>query len=201
MDCHLKAGPLGTDWLTAHGMQATASSLASWAQLPSTPALSRQPPAADLTPCLPLCNLHSLLSRMTSTSPSASRCVVAPPCLPHHACSRLATPPCLPPQDFQFFNIKRLTEIYEKDNAYEVHKHALAQREQAARQQGASDETIQAEVRRCWLCRCAMPRPSRTLVPFRLQYLCAACFTVLTALPQPAPHGPACPALYGVAWP
>jgi SWI/SNF-related matrix-associated actin-dependent regulator of chromatin subfamily A member 5 len=49
-------------------------------------------------------------------------------------------------QDFQFFNIKRLTEIYEKDNNYEVHKHALAQREQAARQQGASDETIQAEI-------------------------------------------------------
>lgn len=39
-----------------------------------------------------------------------------------------AAPPLTPcPQDFQFFNIKRLTEIYEKDNAHEVHKHALAQ--------------------------------------------------------------------------
>lgn len=30
-------------------------------------------------------------------------------------------------QDFQFFNTARLTQLYEKDNAHEVHKHAQAQ--------------------------------------------------------------------------
>ncbi|EFN58004.1 hypothetical protein CHLNCDRAFT_34395 [Chlorella variabilis] len=49
-------------------------------------------------------------------------------------------------QDFQFFNVARLTELYEKDNTYEVHKHAQAQREDTMRKQGASDETIAAEM-------------------------------------------------------
>ncbi len=30
-------------------------------------------------------------------------------------------------QDFQFFNTARLTQLYEKDNTYEVHKHSQAQ--------------------------------------------------------------------------
>lgn len=38
-------------------------------------------------------------------------------------------------QDFQFYNAARLTEIYEKDAAYELHKHIMAQKEAAARQQ------------------------------------------------------------------
>ena len=51
-----------------------------------------------------------------------------------------------PPQDFQFFNMGRLTELYEKEHAAELHKHALAQKEAAARAQGASDEVIAKEV-------------------------------------------------------
>ncbi len=38
-------------------------------------------------------------------------------------------------QDFQFFDTSRLTEIYNKENAHEVHKHQLAQRETALRGQ------------------------------------------------------------------
>ncbi|KAL4447228.1 hypothetical protein ABPG77_007261 [Micractinium sp. CCAP 211/92] len=49
-------------------------------------------------------------------------------------------------QDFQFFNTARLTQLYEKDNTYEVHKHSQAQRESQMRQQGASDEAIAAEL-------------------------------------------------------
>lgn len=49
-------------------------------------------------------------------------------------------------QDFQFFNVGRLTQLYEKDNVHEVHKHSQAQREAQMRQQGASDELIAAEL-------------------------------------------------------
>ncbi|KAL4443678.1 hypothetical protein ABPG75_011415 [Micractinium tetrahymenae] len=49
-------------------------------------------------------------------------------------------------QDFQFYNTARLTQLYEKDNTHEVHKHAQAQREQQMRQQGASEEAIAAEL-------------------------------------------------------
>ena len=28
-------------------------------------------------------------------------------------------------QDFQFFNIRRLTELFERENAFEIHKHVL----------------------------------------------------------------------------
>ncbi len=38
-------------------------------------------------------------------------------------------------QDFQFFQTDRLNEIYEKEQAYELHKHSLAGREAAARAQ------------------------------------------------------------------
>ena len=48
--------------------------------------------------------------------------------------------------DFQFFNLPRLTALYDKEHAYELHKHSLAQREAAARAQGASEEVIQKEI-------------------------------------------------------
>lgn len=38
-------------------------------------------------------------------------------------------------QDFQFFQMDRLNEIYEKEQAYELHKHALHNKEAAARAQ------------------------------------------------------------------
>ena len=38
-------------------------------------------------------------------------------------------------QDFQFFDVPRLTEIYNKENAHEVHKHNLVQREASLRAQ------------------------------------------------------------------
>ncbi|KAG2445911.1 hypothetical protein HXX76_000514 [Chlamydomonas incerta] len=45
-------------------------------------------------------------------------------------------------QDFQFFNVPRIQELYEKEHVHEQHKHALTSREQALRNQGASDEAI-----------------------------------------------------------
>ena len=38
-------------------------------------------------------------------------------------------------QDFQFFHQDRLNELYEKEQAFELHKHSLAGREAAARAQ------------------------------------------------------------------
>ena len=38
-------------------------------------------------------------------------------------------------QDFQFFDTPRLLALYEQDHAFELHKHALAQREAAAKAQ------------------------------------------------------------------
>lgn len=38
-------------------------------------------------------------------------------------------------QDFQFFNVPRLTEIFDKEQAYEMFKHSQAQKEAAARAQ------------------------------------------------------------------
>lgn len=48
--------------------------------------------------------------------------------------------------DWQFFNVARLTAIYNKENTYEVFKHTCAQREATARSQGASEEQVAAEV-------------------------------------------------------
>lgn len=49
-------------------------------------------------------------------------------------------------QDFQFFNTRRLHELYEKENFFEMFKHQQAQKEQQMRSQGASDETIAKEL-------------------------------------------------------
>uniref|UniRef100_A0A061QM65 SWI/SNF-related matrix-associated actin-dependent regulator of chromatin subfamily A member 5 n=1 Tax=Tetraselmis sp. GSL018 TaxID=582737 RepID=A0A061QM65_9CHLO len=49
-------------------------------------------------------------------------------------------------QDFQFYNISRLSEIYEKEHAYEIHKHQMAQKESAAKAQGASEDAVQAQL-------------------------------------------------------
>ena len=38
-------------------------------------------------------------------------------------------------QDFQFFQTERLNELYEKEQAFELHKHSLAAKEAAARAQ------------------------------------------------------------------
>lgn len=38
-------------------------------------------------------------------------------------------------QDWQFFDVARLTAIYNKENTYEIYKHGFAQREAAARAQ------------------------------------------------------------------
>ena len=46
---------------------------------------------------------------------------------------RLSKAPAL--QDFQFFDTARITALYEKEQAYELHRHAQAQREAAARAQ------------------------------------------------------------------
>ncbi|KAL6767714.1 hypothetical protein ACKKBF_B36355 [Auxenochlorella protothecoides x Auxenochlorella symbiontica] len=57
---------------------------------------------------------------------------------------RLPKMPAL--QDFQFFDTARLTELYDAEQSYELHKHALAQKEAAARAQGASEEVIAKEI-------------------------------------------------------
>ena len=44
-------------------------------------------------------------------------------------------------QDFQFFNTARLTEIFDKEQNYEVFKHTQAQKEQAARAQVRTNAT------------------------------------------------------------
>ena len=45
-------------------------------------------------------------------------------------------------QDFQFYDVPRLTQLYDIEHAHELHRHALAQREAAAVAQGASEETL-----------------------------------------------------------
>lgn len=40
--------------------------------------------------------------------------------------------------EFQFFNTKRLTELYEKEHAYEQHKAIMAQKEANLKQQVSS---------------------------------------------------------------
>ncbi|KAL3157174.1 hypothetical protein ABBQ38_001414 [Trebouxia sp. C0009 RCD-2024] len=49
-------------------------------------------------------------------------------------------------QDFQFFQVDRLNEIYEKEQAFELHKHTSNQKEAAARAQGASDDVVEAQI-------------------------------------------------------
>lgn len=48
--------------------------------------------------------------------------------------------------DFQFFNTKRLTELYEKEHTHEQHKALMSQKEANLKQQGMSDEEIAAEM-------------------------------------------------------
>eukprot|EP00878_Enallax_costatus_P003452 GHUV01003663.1.p1 GENE.GHUV01003663.1~~GHUV01003663.1.p1 ORF type:complete len:1042 (+),score=456.73 GHUV01003663.1:458-3583(+) len=48
--------------------------------------------------------------------------------------------------DFQFFNVKRLTELYEKEHAAEQHRALMAQKESALKGQGMSEEEIAAEL-------------------------------------------------------
>ena len=75
--------------------------------------------------------------------------------------------PALPlTQDFQFFDIPRLTALYEKDNAYEVHKHALAQVRRAPRavERGARRAACLWMGRRMAACRAALP-PQRPPPP------------------------------------
>mmetsp|Transcript_40687 Transcript_40687/g.90456 ORF Transcript_40687/g.90456 Transcript_40687/m.90456 type:complete len:1088 (-) Transcript_40687:511-3774(-) len=45
-------------------------------------------------------------------------------------------------QDFQFYNTKRLTELFEKQNMYEVFQHQQQQKESQLKGQGASEEAV-----------------------------------------------------------
>ena len=49
-------------------------------------------------------------------------------------------------QDFQFFDLRRLTQLFEKENAHEVFKYWQKQKEEAARGQGATEEDIKAQI-------------------------------------------------------
>ena len=57
---------------------------------------------------------------------------------------RLTKMPACP--DYQFFNTARLTELYKKQEAVELHAHQLTQKEAAMRAQGAADEVIAKEL-------------------------------------------------------
>ena len=57
---------------------------------------------------------------------------------------RLTKMPNLP--DYQFFNTVRITELYKKQEALELHAHHMSQKEAAMRSQGASDEVIAKEL-------------------------------------------------------
>lgn len=48
--------------------------------------------------------------------------------------------------DFQFYDTKRINALYDKETAYEAHKHSLAEKERSARAQGASEEVVQAQI-------------------------------------------------------
>ncbi|EFJ50690.1 hypothetical protein VOLCADRAFT_80059 [Volvox carteri f. nagariensis] len=45
-------------------------------------------------------------------------------------------------QDFQFYNVTRIQELYEKEHLYETHKHAMAAKEASLKNQGASEEAL-----------------------------------------------------------
>ena len=60
------------------------------------------------------------------------------------AAPRLPKMPAL--QDFQFYDVKRITALYEKEAAYESHRHAMAEKERSARAQGASEDVVQAQI-------------------------------------------------------
>mmetsp|Transcript_22804 Transcript_22804/g.58023 ORF Transcript_22804/g.58023 Transcript_22804/m.58023 type:complete len:1052 (-) Transcript_22804:484-3639(-) len=48
--------------------------------------------------------------------------------------------------DFQFFDTMRLTQLFDKDHTYELYKNQLAEKEKTLKNQGASEEQIQAAV-------------------------------------------------------
>ena len=49
-------------------------------------------------------------------------------------------------QDFQFYDVPRITALYEKEANFEAHKHSLAEKARSARAQGASEEVVQAQI-------------------------------------------------------
>jgi SWI/SNF-related matrix-associated actin-dependent regulator of chromatin subfamily A member 5 len=53
---------------------------------------------------------------------------------------RVTKMPNLP--DYQFYDIERLSELYGKIEAYELHLHSIQQKESSLKQQGASEEAI-----------------------------------------------------------
>ena len=95
-------------------------------------------------------------------------------------------------QDFQFFNIGRLTQLYEKDNSHEVHKHSLQQvsvcstvQHRALQYHGC---THHASHRR--LCAAACNK-TEALQARRLQSMpCSLSGAALPPAPPPAPPPP-----------
>lgn len=47
-------------------------------------------------------------------------------------------------QDFQFYNVARITELFERENACELFRHQQSQKEASLRSQGASDDAVAA---------------------------------------------------------
>ena len=48
--------------------------------------------------------------------------------------------------EYQFFNVARISDLYEKEHRHEQHKHMLAQKKAAAEAQGASEDVVMKEV-------------------------------------------------------
>jgi hypothetical protein len=88
------------------------------------------------------CSAHMCVSCLSCNSLiplGPLRSIHSPPLLPPpspallHSCSpRPRPPPPSPPQDFQFYDIERLTVLFEKEHAAEVFKHQQAQAAKAA---------------------------------------------------------------------
>ncbi len=63
-------------------------------------------------------------------------------------------------QDFQFFNTARLTEIFDKEQNYEVFKHTQAQKEQAARAQVETNTNLAGGMQTTRACTAFLRRAS-----------------------------------------
>jgi hypothetical protein len=79
-------------------------------------------------------HINTLLCRLTTASPSPHTALQALKTgKSDRAATRIGKMPAM--ADFQFFNTRRLTELYEREHAAEQHKQLMAQKEATLRGQ------------------------------------------------------------------
>jgi hypothetical protein len=103
----------------------------------TAPPAPRPPPSAGANWVDPPKRERKRIASYAENQAAATRKDGAKPAGP-----RLTKMPNLP--DYQFFDVARITELFKKQEAFELHGHVLAQREAAMRSQGASDDVIAA---------------------------------------------------------